>query len=261
MSTTPPPAIFSVFALPASERLAALRAHLDTGASPNSVDATILPGESLLGRVLSPAKDAVDITLLHELMERGVNPFQSNMICACDGRISPVWQALALNTFDTSSPIDPQVITELLSGCLKHDHRNRRGQDVLRFLVEASPSANGLYSPAIRQAIEMGFPLNQPFDKRPNAVHHLIAEFARTVGNPLTPTFDGVWDVVLIFVEAGVDMHHPDAAGDTGWDIVDSWSEAFSRHPVYRSVLAHRQAVTLELNTAPATGSRPQRRV
>ena len=256
MPSNNPSSVFSVFDLPVSERLAALRVYLDAGTDPNSVDNATHLGESLLGRVLSHDKDAVDITLLHELMERGANPFPPQMRRASTGRIGPTLQSLALNALDSFTPIDPQVTAELLSGCLKHDHRNRRGQDVLRFLVEASHSVDGLYSPAIRQAIEMGFPLNQPFDKHPNAVHHLIAEFTRRVENPLARPFEGVWDDVLIFVEAGVDMYHLDATGSTGWDIVDAWEGSFGAHPVYRSVLAHRQAATLESDTAPATGSR-----
>ena len=272
--------IFTVFNLPPAERLAALRAALAAGADPNSVDADPsrnLRGETLLGRAFSVDPVSLDIELVQELLNHGANPLRGNMWCEETGEMEPMFGRVASMAFRNSlppsddvsaypepiNPIGPPVMHAFLKACLDQGHTDGHGNDVLSHMVERlQVFSHGQFEEPIRHALAIGFPVDQPIEDDPNAVHYLLNKYMlSTVQAGMAPRFEAAWDFISDFIDAGIDMSKQNAKGFTAWEVVDSLVKTASDIPAYAKIQATRQNIALNEQTPSISISRRSSRL
>lgn len=265
----PTPPIFAVFDLPPAQRLTALREQLDAGVDPNIQDPRLNRFESVLGRAcrapypLHGGESAeVDLAIIRELLARGANPLTAKVWCAEDGEMGSLFNRVVYDAWDMA-PTEPEAIPpqllldEMLKSCLLRDHRDEERNDALAHLVlEIRHYSHKHYLHPIRQALAMGFDVNQPIRDDCNAVRHLIRRHTTIDTAP-----NWMWEFVEAFIAGGVDMEQKDEHGQSGWDWVDASIDKAGNAAAFELIQSNRQARTLEGQTAASARARSPRRV
>lgn len=273
------PLIFSVFKRPVSERLAALREMLDAGADPNciDIDKAAQGGESLLGRAFSVDRNSVDMKIVQELLDRGANPLRGNMWCEEVGTMEPLFNEIAFIAWANApqvhnprssnvvqeSTIGSHVMSAILKACKDHGHTNELGHDVICHMLHSiRPFSHIHFSAPLRQAMIMGFPINQSVGSEPSAVHFLLHKYIRSIhhGGVVLP-FNATWNFISDFIEAGVDMTQRDATGRTAWEIIDQLEMQVPSVAAYDKILSMRQCTVLDTQTHGVPLSRRSNRL